>query len=432
MPRRSSALLAALAMLLLGASSAAALLPDPVVPVQASAVRAPAPAPAADTDDDPQAAQQLAQRVAQALSGSTARTVSAAVEVEGLGTVYRRDAAHARPPASTQKSFVALAALLAVPAGERYRTTLSAAQEPVAGVVRGPLWVYGSGDPYLTDAGLKAMAADLRAKGVTTVTGDLLLDDSRYDAKRRADGWKSSWVPEQSGPLSSFAVDRNARRTDSAYLTDPALPNAVALRNHIRAAGIRIGTVKRNRVPAGAVVVTERVSGPVEAVVRRMMKDSDNFAAELVLKELGRRLRDSGTSVDGLASVRQLLGDEGVPVGAGADGSGLSRYDRPTTDGELRLLSVGDASPVRAAFRASMPIACRDGTLKTRFCGTAAEGRLSAKTGTLDGVRALAGYTKTRSGRVVRFSFILTSFTSSTQARAAMDRAAVVLASAPE
>ena len=63
------------------------------------------------------------------------------------------------------------------------------------------------------------------------------------------------------------------------------------------------------------------------------------------------------------------------------------------------------------------------------MCGTAAAGRLWAKTGTLDGVYCLAGYTWTRSGRAVTFSFLLYGAQSATKARAAIDRAAVALAS---
>jgi D-alanyl-D-alanine carboxypeptidase/D-alanyl-D-alanine-endopeptidase (penicillin-binding protein 4) len=66
------------------------------------------------------------------------------------------------------------------------------------------------------------------------------------------------------------------------------------------------------------------------------------------------------------------------------------------------------------------------------MCNTAAAGRLSAKTGTLPGVRALSGYTRTASGRTVWFSFQLTGVRDGTRARNALDRAAVVLASATE
>jgi D-alanyl-D-alanine carboxypeptidase/D-alanyl-D-alanine-endopeptidase (penicillin-binding protein 4) len=98
----------------------------------------------------------------------------------------------------------------------------------------------------------------------------------------------------------------------------------------------------------------------------------------------------------------------------------------------LALLQAADASPASADFRATLPIACRDGTLEKRMCNTAGSGRVRAKTGTLPGVRALSGYTRTASGRSVWFSFQLTGVTNGLRGRDALDAAAVVLASANE
>ena len=73
-------------------------------------------------------------------------------------------------------------------------------------------------------------------------------------------------------------------------------------------------------------------------------------------------------------------------------------------------------------------MACVDGTLKRRMCRTAAAGNVRAKTGTLSGVTALSGYATTRSGRTARFAFQLTGVRDAAKARAAIDRAVVVLA----
>ena len=437
--RRTTLLTTALATALtagLLVAPATALLPDgsPASRTVAVApVRVEAPVPVV-TAADRESASDLGARVQAALLQADAATVSAAVEVDGLGTVLRRDAAHQLPPASTQKSFVSAAALLRLGSATRFTTEVATLAAPVGGVVRGDLWVVPGGDPYLTTSGLRALAQAVRSAGVTHVTGVLRLDDSRYDQRRRAEGWKQEWVPEESGPLSAFAVDKNAWRSDSAFLNDPAVPNAVKLRDLMRAEGISIGTVLRQRRPAQATTVATWQSGPMTAVVRRILKDSDNFAAELLLKEMGRVVRgvERGTSAEGLAAVRTVLGEQGVKVGVGADGSGLSTLDRQNPDSQVALLRVMDASPVAAAFRAALPIACRDGTLKRRLCGTAAEGRVSAKTGTVTGVRCLAGYTKTASGRVVRFAFQITGVRSGTSTLAAIDKAVVVLASATE
>ena len=117
-----------------------------------------------------------------------------------------------------------------------------------------------------------------------------------------------------------------------------------------------------------------------------------------------------------------------VPLGTFADGSGLSAYDRQSAAGEVAWLRAAETTSAGTIFRAALPVGCRDGTLRERFCGTAASGRVSAKTGTLRGVRTLAGYTTTRSGRRVWFSFMLSGASSSSEARNAIDRAVVQLA----
>lgn len=376
----------------------------------------------------------LADRVRNALNRSGATTVAAAVDVEGLGEVLRMDAAHLLPPASTQKSFVSSAALLALTPGYRWRTEVAARTTPTAGRLPGGVWLVGGGDPYLTRTGLRSLARTVRAAGITYVTGDLLLDDSRYDARRTVDGWKSDYVPEESGPLSSLAVDGNAFRTDRAFLSDPAVPIAQLFRDALKAEGVVVhGVIRRHRRPAEARTLGAVTSGPASDVVRRMMKGSDNFAAELILKEVGRAVRGTGSSAAGVAAMTDLLTAQGVPVGPGTDGSGLSARNRQHARGQLLLLQAAARDPaVGPALRRSLPIACRDGTLERRMCNSAASGRLQAKTGTLPGVRTLAGYTTTASGRAVQFAFVLTGVQSGTSARSALDAAGIVLASATE
>ncbi|MBK5305267.1 MAG: D-alanyl-D-alanine carboxypeptidase/D-alanyl-D-alanine-endopeptidase [Frankiaceae bacterium] len=437
--RRTPLALAALAVATLGLPAHAVLPGDPLTgdlltgnpapPIAASVVIE----PVALQGEDPAAVEDLAARVNAALATGTAHTIGAAVDVDGLGVVVRRDAAHALPPASTQKSFTAVAALLALPTGFRYTTEVAARAKPAAGILPGSIWLVAGGDPYLTRSGLRALAHSVRAAGVTYVAADLLLDDSRYDARRHADGWKSSFVPDESGPLSAMSVDQNQWRHDSFFLSDPAQPAAQLFRDYLKAEGVTVhGVIKRMRRPADAQPIASRQSGPLQAVLRRTLKDSNNFAAELVLKEIGKVVSGNPSSAGGHAAVREVLADRGVAAGTGSDGSGLSAYDRQTATAQLALLQAVDASPSAADFRSALPVACGDGTLEKRMCNTAAAGRLFAKTGTLPGVRALAGYTTTVSGRSVWFSFQLTGISDGLKARNALDAAAVVLASATE
>ena len=379
---------------------------------------------------DPAAAA-LGQRVLDALATSGATTLGAAVDVEGYGPVLRSSATAGLPPASTQKLFTTGAVLVGLPRTMTLRTAVLALGAPVAGRQPGNLWLVGGGDPFLTGADLQALARSVRRAHVTVITGALVLDDSRYDARRRAPGWKPEFVPGESGPLSAFAVDHNGWRHDAAFLADPGLPGLARFRAALASYGVRVlGGLRRGGQPRGAHALAEHRSGPLPAVVRRIDKDSDNFAAELLLKELGRVRHGEGSSAAGVRAVSDVLAPLGVPVGPAVDGSGLSAYDRQTPAAELALLGALDGSAAGTALRAALPVACLDGTLAHRMCGTPAAFTVVAKTGSLDGVRALAGWTTTASGRSVRFAFQLTGFRDGLAARAALDRAAVVLSAA--
>jgi D-alanyl-D-alanine carboxypeptidase/D-alanyl-D-alanine-endopeptidase (penicillin-binding protein 4) len=378
-----------------------------------------------------QQAADLRAKVQRALAGSTARSVAVAVDVDGVGEVDRRGATASLPPASTAKLFTTFAALQRLGVDYRERTQLRAVGAQVGTHLRGDLYLVAAGDPYFTAAHLNVLARTIADAGIRSIDGHLVVDDTRYDRVRRGAGWKTEWVPEESGPLSAMALDRNTWRRDSAYLGDPATPVLGKLRSYLASKGISVSaSLRRGPVPSRARVLASHVSAPLSTVVRRISKDSDNFASELLLKELGSVGRKRGTGVDGALVLEQVLSGLGVTVGTVADGSGLSPRNRQTAAGEMSLLRAAETTGAYSPLRASLPVACKDGTLKKRFCGTAAAGRAVAKTGTLDTARTLTGWTTTADGHRVRFAFLLASFSSGTKAREAIDRAVVVLASA--
>ncbi len=387
------------------------------------------PADAHTTHDQQVAA--LRANVMSALSGSTAGGVSVAVDVSGLGPVVRNYAYTSRPAASTEKLFTAFSALRVLGAGHRQSTRLVSSATRAGSHLSGNLYLVAGGDPYFTSAQLDGLAKTIADSGIKVIDGNLVVDDTRYDRVRRGGGWNYAWVPEQSGPLSAMALDRNAWRTDAAYLADPATPVLGKLRSALLLHGVTVGdSFGRGTAPQGAAVLASHVSAPLSEVVRRIDKRSDNFAAELLLKEIGWVSRQSGTTADGAAALRQALTGIGIPVGTVSDGSGLSYDDRQTAYGELTLLRISEGTTDYGALRLSLPVGCVDGTLVYRFCGTPAAGRVAAKTGTTSAARSLTGWTTTADGHRVRFSFLLTSFSSGLSARNAIDRAVVVLASA--
>jgi D-alanyl-D-alanine carboxypeptidase/D-alanyl-D-alanine-endopeptidase (penicillin-binding protein 4) len=123
-----------------------------------------------------------------------------------------------------------------------------------------------------------------------------------------------------------------------------------------------------------------------------------------------------------------LLQEQGIPL-AGVrivDGSGLSRLDRLTANTLVAMLRASWLDQdLREILIASLPVAGRSGTLGSRMRGTAAAGRVRAKTGTLNEASALSGYVKRR----IAFSVIQNGSPVSLHwARRAQDRFAAVLA----
>jgi serine-type D-Ala-D-Ala carboxypeptidase/endopeptidase (penicillin-binding protein 4) len=151
--------------------------------------------------------------------------------------------------------------------------------------------------------------------------------------------------------------------------------------------------------PPAALSIVFDLSEPLSTIVRQLNGESDNFAAEMVLKELGTTLALRGSSAAGARVVRSALRVAGVPL-AGvriADGSGLSRFDRLTVHSIAAILRVGAADPaIRDAFIASLAVAGISGTLERRLDVRPTRGQVIAKTGTTARASALAGFVRRR------------------------------------
>jgi serine-type D-Ala-D-Ala carboxypeptidase/endopeptidase (penicillin-binding protein 4) len=172
---------------------------------------------------------------------------------------------------------------------------------------------------------------------------------------------------------------------------------------------------------SGARAIVSHQSPPLRQIAASMMKVSQNQYAEMLLRAIGGR-----DKAENVLRSWNLASDSYVI----ADGSGLSRYNYVTSDVLVRILQQMRAAPQHAsAFAETLPAAGRDGTISRRLAGTPAEGRVRAKTGTVDNARAIAGYVETASGETLVFSIIANNFTASTSAiDAAADKALVRLA----
>ncbi len=164
------------------------------------------------------------------------------------------------------------------------------------------------------------------------------------------------------------------------------------------------GGVRLGAVPSEARRLHVLHSPPLADVVRSINKWSNNVMTRQLLLTLGAERRGApGTTEKGIETVRAWLARHGLqfPELVLDNGSGLSREERISARHLGEVLRVGYASPYMPELLSSLPVATLDGTLKRRFAGTALEGRVHLKTGSLNGVRTLAGYLLDRQGRRV-------------------------------
>jgi D-alanyl-D-alanine carboxypeptidase/D-alanyl-D-alanine-endopeptidase (penicillin-binding protein 4) len=160
--------------------------------------------------------------------------------------------------------------------------------------------------------------------------------------------------------------------------------------------GIEVtGRAGARRAPAGGHSIASDLSAPLSLLLRRVNGESDNYAAELLLKELGATVSEQGSSAAGVRVVRRTLRELDVPMTGVrlADGSGLSRFDRLTAEALVAMLRVGADDPtIRDAFVSSLAVAGVSGTLERRLATRPTHGRVRAKTGTTQRASALAGF----------------------------------------
>jgi serine-type D-Ala-D-Ala carboxypeptidase/endopeptidase (penicillin-binding protein 4) len=220
----------------------------------------------------------------------------------------------------------------------------------------------------------------------------------------------------------------------SVALEDPARYAATVFAEVLERRGIRVAgpaATARDPLPAGARVLASHDGPTMAEMLKAVNKPSQNLHAEMLLRLLGTRSQGDGSAAAGQAAVGAFLRRVGVRPDDWwlADGSGLSRSDLVSAHEMAALLVAMDRHPHARAFRDSLPVAGVDGTLKGRMRGTAAEGRVAAKTGTLRQAAALAGYVTTRGGARLAFALAANHHTAKGSAVTdAIDAIAAILA----
>lgn len=222
------------------------------------------------------------------------------------------------------------------------------------------------------------------------MTGGVVGDDTSFDAQRILPSWAPSYLATgQIAPVGALIVDGGTvvagrRRVPAA---DPAESAAATFAGLLQQRGVVVGGPPgRAAAPRGATILATVRSPPLATVVGEMLRESDNLAAEMLVKELGVRVAGDGSWTQGLAVIHATLAARGFPL-AGVvqvDGSGLDRTDRVPCRTLAALVATGTLEP-------EFPVSARCGTLVGRMVGRPAAQRVVAKTGSLSGVSALSG-----------------------------------------
>ena len=355
-------------------------------------------------------------------------------EATGDAVLFSDNGSREMIPASNQKLFVTAALLAELGPTARLETRVYA-RGKLGGrgdsVVGGDLVLVGDGDPsFGTGRFARAndqpatrvsqLARNVAAAGVKRVEGRILADDSIFDRERRAG-------PDLS-PLSGLSFNNGYDGGDYAH--SPELVAAKGLKSALRKRGVRVdGQVGRANLPA-ATLESEPLAAVASPTVAKLIEEtnvpSNNFFAEMLLKRLAATSGRKGTRQRGNDKVETFAASVGTAVES-VDGSGLSRKNRvsPEHVGQL-LVAMAKDEQNAAAFRDSLPVAGREGTVADRMRGTAAEGNCATKTGTLSDVSALSGYCDA-GGHTVVFSTLMND-ANVDAARRAQDRIAAAVA----
>lgn len=212
-----------------------------------------------------------------------------------------------------------------------------------------------------------------------------------------------------------------AHYTIKGSLPDPAFFCARAFTKHLNQHGIPVRgeptTARLMKIDGKAPgerqsLLTQR-SDPLASLIVLTNHQSDNLRAECIHRMIGLKKGAAGSTIEAATATTAHWTARGIDMTGFvmADGCGLSRSNTITARQLALIHRHAAASPAFDAFFASLPVAGRSGTLKSIGAGSAAEGRIHAKSGTLDRIRNYTGYVETDSGTRYAFAFLINNYT---------------------
>ncbi len=165
--------------------------------------------------------------------------------------------------------------------------------------------------------------------------------------------------------------------------------------------GLLQGTLREGTVPSSAILFATHHSAPLAELIRDINKFSNNVMARQLFLSLGGTVETPASFTHSERTIRNWLTQKKLyfPELILENGAGLSRRERISPRSLALLLRSAQRSPFSTEFEASLPIVGVDGTFKKRLTDSEAANHAHLKTGSLEGVQAIAGYVQSRSGK---------------------------------
>lgn len=281
------------------------------------------------------------------------------------------------------------------------------------GKINGNLYIKGFGNSLFTDRDLDKMVQTLLDKGVTSINGDIIADDSYFDQIYS----RFDWIEDEKTnvhlpPVSALVINRNQIVTSvkrrkrfvnvHRKIADPPAYIAELLYNKLQSAGIQVyGKSGKGLTPDAAYELSSS-SVPLKNILSIVNKQSDNFLAECLFKTVGAVASGKeGSAFNAAQNINKFIVENDIEsIGTKiVDGSGLSRYNQITVGSIVSLLEYIYLNlKYYESFLNTLSIAGVDGTLGGRMGSSSAEFNFRGKTGTLNGASSVSGYLKTKNG----------------------------------
>ena len=322
-------------------------------------------------------------------------------------------------PASNMKVVVAMVALDVLTPDFVFSTSLVGRTNGSA--IEGDAFLVGGGDPVLVTGNypatepyptfnftrLENLFDALASKGINSISGSIVGDESRYDAERFAPSLGLGIRGTEVGPLGALMVNDGVVSGNPIKPDNPALGAATEFSNTLQNNGIAVsGAPKVGSAPTDLPVIAKIDSLPLTDIIAEMLTNSDNNTAELLVKEIGFATSGVGSREAGLEVMKSKLVEWGVALDVLQffDGSGLDRGNRLTCNVMMTLLARdGGFGPVGLG----LATASQSGTLRGVLADTLGAGKLRGKTGTLTGAKALSGFVPYSADQASTFALII-------------------------